>query len=63
MYDHCRAGGAIDQVPERRSEYSHWPYHYDFRLQLARRDLYIETLLQDDNPKDPTIHVVSIHDA
>jgi hypothetical protein len=61
MYDHCRSGSVIDQVPERRPEYSAWPFHYDFRLQLAGKLVYIETILQDDEPRDPTIRVVSIH--
>ena len=63
MNDFCLTGGVIDQVPERRSEYACWPYHYDFRLQLAGKKIYIETILQDDDPKDPTIRIVSIHDV
>ena len=63
MNDFCRTGGVIDQVPERRPEYANWPYHYDFRLQLAGKRIYIETILQDDDPKDPTIRIVSIHDV
>ena len=63
MNDFCRTGGVIDQVPERRAEYSSWPFHYDFRLHLAGKELYIETILQDDDPKDPTIRIVSIHYA
>ena len=63
MNDYYKTGGVIDQVPERRPEYWHWPYHYDFRLQLAGKEIYIETILQDDDPKDPTIRIVSIHDA
>jgi hypothetical protein len=31
-------------------------------LQLAGKEIYIETILQDD-PNDPTIRIVSIHDA
>ena len=63
MNDFCRSGGVIEQVAERRAEYSNWPSHYDFRLQLVGRAIYIETILQDDDPKDPTIRIVSIHDA
>src|SRR5271163_4048100 len=63
MNDFCRTGGVIDQVPERRLEYASWPYHYDFRLQLAGKKIYIETILQDDDPTDPTIRIVSIHDV
>jgi hypothetical protein len=63
MHEHLQRGDVIDQQPETRPEWSVWPFHYDFRLQLAGRDVYIETILQDDNPNDPTIHIVSIHDA
>ena len=63
MYDFVAAGGVIDQVRETRPEWNIWPFHYDFRLTLAGREIYIETILQDDDPNDPTIEIVSIHDA
>jgi hypothetical protein len=63
MHDFLQQGGAIDQIRETRPEWDHWPFHYDFRLPLGGRDLYIEVLMQDDDPRDPTVHVVSIHDV
>ena len=63
MYAFLQRGAVIDQVPETRPEWSMWPCHYDFRVPLAGRVVYIETILQDDDPNDPTIHIVSIHDA
>jgi hypothetical protein len=63
MYDHFHAGEEIDQVRETRPEWNDRPYHYDFRLAWCGRRLYIETVLVDDDPTDPTIHIVSIHDA
>jgi hypothetical protein len=30
---------------------------------IAGKEIYIETILQDDDPKDPTIRIVGIHDA
>lgn len=57
MHDSLLAGESIDQVPETRPEWSMWPFHYDFRVRLAGRDVYIETILQDDDPNDPTIHI------
>ena len=63
LNEHVARSGMIDQVPETRAEWSLWPYHYDFRLTLAGREVYIETILQDDDPNDPTVHIVSIHDA
>ena len=63
MHDFLQQGGMIDQVKETRPEWSAWPHHYDFRLLLAGRSIYIETVLQDDDPNDPTIEIVSIHDV
>lgn len=57
------AGGHIDQVRETRREWSDCRFHYDFRIPLADRLVYIETILVEDDPNDPTIHVVSVHDA
>lgn len=63
MHDFLQGGGVIDQIPETRPEWSLWPCHYDFRFPIAGRNVYIEVILQDEDPRDPTIHVVSIHDA
>jgi hypothetical protein len=63
MHKFLTGGGIIDQVQETRPEWSAWPFHYDFRFSIGDRDVYMEVLLQDDDPSDPTIHIVSIHDA
>lgn len=65
MYDHLQAGGKPNQVRESRPEYNDRDYHYDFRLSVPGRQqpVYIETILVDDDPSDPTIHIVSMHDA
>jgi hypothetical protein len=63
LNDFLQRGEVIEQLPETRPEWSMWPFHYDFRVQLAGREVYIETILQDDDPNDPTIHIVSIHDV
>jgi hypothetical protein len=63
MFRFFAADGEIDQVPETRSQWSEHRFHYDFRTDIGGRLLYIETILVDDDPNDPTIHVVSIHDA
>ena len=63
MHGFLAGGGVIDQVKETRPEWDMWPYHYDFRLLLANRNVYIETILQDDAPNDPTLVIVSIHDV
>jgi hypothetical protein len=63
LHEYVSAGGTIDQVPETRPEWNDRPFHYDLRIPFAGRLLYIETILLDDDPDDPTIRVVSIHDA
>jgi hypothetical protein len=63
MHEFLQRGGVIDQVTETRPEWNVWPYHYDFRLLIGNRVAYLEVILQDDDPADPTIHIVSIHDA
>jgi hypothetical protein len=63
MFRHFSVGGDIDKIEESRAEWSDCRYHYDFRVAIEGRLLYIETLLIDDERDDPTIHVVSIHDV
>ena len=63
MHLHVERGGRVDQVVERRPEYVSYRCHYDLRLPLSARRIYIETVLIEDDHPDPTIHVVSIHDA
>jgi hypothetical protein len=63
MFRFLDAGGKIDQAKETRREWTDQPFHYDFRLSIEGRLVYIETILVEDDPDDPTIHVVSIHDA
>jgi hypothetical protein len=63
MHDFLEAGGVIDQVPETRQQWNDYAFHYDFRLSLGNRFVYIETVLENDDPADPTIRIVSIHDV
>lgn len=63
MHDHVVAGGVVDRVPETRPEWNDREAQYGFRLSLAGRAVYIETVLVDDNPDDPTLPIVSIHDV
>jgi hypothetical protein len=63
MFCFVSAGGVIDQVRESRAEWAGQRFHYDLRLPIEGRLVYIETILIDNDPEDPTIHVVSIHDA
>lgn len=64
MYEHVCHGGAIDEVTETRPEWSEHSFHYDFRITVEGKPVYIETRLFFDNPNDPDdpwIHVVSFH--
>lgn len=63
MYDLLQRSEEIDQVEETRPEWNSWPFHYDFRLTISAKPIYIETILKDDDPSDPTVLIVSIHDA
>ncbi len=63
MWKFFAAGGEIDEVRETRPEWSGRRFHYGFRIDIGGRLLYIETIVVEDAPDDPVIHVVSIHDA
>jgi len=63
LFEHVESGGEIDQVRETRLAWSEHRFHYDFRVLIGERRLYVETVLRNDDPADPTLHVVSIHDA
>ena len=38
-------------------------FHYDQRLTIAERRIYIESVLLSEDPDDPEIQVVNIHEA
>lgn len=62
MHEHVEAGGEIDQVKERRERYRDMhEFHFDFRLTIDERRVYIETTL-DQTRTGPTITIVSMHD-
>jgi hypothetical protein len=63
MFRFVERGGEIGETTETRSEWSERPFHYDFRMRIEDRLLYIETVLVEDDPSDPVVHIVSIHDA
>ncbi len=63
MWEHVALGGEIDQVVETREPYrNRHRYHYDFRVPITGRVIYIETLLLDTKA-GPTIYVVNIHNV
>jgi hypothetical protein len=63
LYEHVENGGKIHELKERRREFAHFEFHYDLRVEFDDRRIYFETILDADDPDDPTITVVNIHDA
>jgi hypothetical protein len=65
MEEYVVSGGQIDEVRETRPEWSSkHEFHFDLRLQIDDRPVYIETRLHDDNPYEPDrpwIEVVNVH--
>ena len=53
MFRFFAAGGEIDQVRETRPQWSEHRFHYDFRMDIGGRLLYIETILVEDDPERP----------
>jgi hypothetical protein len=63
LHEHVANGGKIDEQVETRPEYAHYEFHYDLRVKIGGRHLYFETVLFADDPDDPTIVVVNVHDV
>ncbi len=59
---HIASNGAIDQVEETREEYVHYGFHYNFRIAILDRNVYIETVLSDHS-MGPVVTIVNIHDV
>jgi hypothetical protein len=63
MAEHVASGGKVDQVEELRQEYVEYGFHYDLRMAIDGRRVYMETVLdQADHVEDCTIWVVNMHD-
>jgi hypothetical protein len=66
LHRHIEAGGEIREIQERRPEYTSYEFHYDLRIPFGERYIYFETVLlceDADDPDDPVIVVVSVHDV
>lgn len=64
MQKYVKCGGTIAQVEETRPEYVAWRFHYDVRLPVTGRHVYVETVLEQvPNIEDCIIWVVNIHDV
>jgi hypothetical protein len=66
MYEHVNAGGAIDELPETRPEWSgQYEFHHDIRLTIHNKSVYIETRLNYRLPlvtDESWILVVNVHE-
>jgi hypothetical protein len=67
MHQFVTTGGCVDEIRELRPEWCpKWEFHYDLRIQVNNRVVYIETRLIYRLPvvaDESSILVVNIHDA
>lgn len=64
MAAHVEGGGEIHQVVETRPEYTEWRFHYDLRLPISQRRVYVETVFRHEPDfADCEIIVVNMHDV
>jgi hypothetical protein len=66
LHEFVAGGGAIDEQAEARPEYAHYGFHFDLRVSIGERRVYIETVLEfedADDEDDLTIVVVNVHDV
>lgn len=64
MCEHVAAGGEIDEVKETRPEWLDHEFHYDLRIAIQGKPVYIESRLNFREPFVPdesSIVVVNIH--
>jgi hypothetical protein len=66
LFEYVDGGGVIDEQVESRPEYVSYEFHFDLRVKIDDRLLYFETILickKPNDPDDPRIEVVNVHDA
>lgn len=66
LHEYVEAGGEIDEQTEHRPEYLSYEFHFDLRVKIGDRRVYFETVLlceDAEDPDDPQIEVVSVHDV
>jgi hypothetical protein len=69
LYEHVEANGCtcVDEQVETRERWRDlYAFHHDIRMRVAGRLVYFETRLKyrdAEDPDDPTIEVVNVHDA
>jgi hypothetical protein len=64
LMDHVLNGGVVIQVDETRPEYNDRPFYYKVTLpvQGLRHGLFIEIVLDDDDPTLPSVRIVNCHE-
>lgn len=63
MSDYVESGGTVDQQPETREPWcERYDYHYDLRIRMEGKLVYVETVFPDWED-DPSVLVVNVHDA
>ena len=66
MFEYVAARGEIDEVKETRKEWLDHEFHYDLRLVINNKKVYIETRLNYREPvvsDESSILVVNIHEC
>ena len=65
MHEYVASGGEIDEIVETREEWTDkYQFHYDLRMPIQNKTVYIETCLDyriPFVPDEPWILVVNIH--
>ncbi len=62
LLEHVLAkSGEIIQISEKREEYKSRNYYYKAIIPTEEIELFVELILVDDDPKDPTIKIVNAH--
>ena len=51
----------LDQVRERREDWLDFEFHFDVRLEIEGKRIYVETVLVRADPRDPLVEIVNVH--
>jgi hypothetical protein len=64
LIDFVAGGGEVRQVEETREEYRHARFYYKVIVPLdgLRHGLFVEVVLDDDDPKLPSVRIVNTHE-
>jgi len=64
LIDYVDQGGPVVQVVETRAEHNDRPFYYKVVLPVTglRHGLFIEIVLDDDDPDVPSVRIVNCHE-